>query len=92
MVGVELDIAVLSFEEVPAALVARELGPLHHKVEALLLYQILHLLHQMLPQHLIHMYTYTESIPLDLLRIILLRSCELRSFLGQRLEACVRGL
>jgi hypothetical protein len=33
----------------------------------------------------------TEPTPLDRRRI-LLRSCELRIFLGQRLEACDRGL
>ena len=44
MVGVELDVAVLSLEQVPAPLVPGELGPLHHEVEALLLDQVLHLL------------------------------------------------
>ena len=52
MVGVKLDVAVLALEQVPAPLVSGELGALHHEVAALLLYQILHLLHQVLPQYL----------------------------------------
>ncbi len=53
VVCVQLYVAVLALQDIPASLVARELGPLHQEIQALLLDKIFHLLNQVLPQHLI---------------------------------------
>jgi hypothetical protein len=50
---VQLYVAVLALQDIPASLVAWELGPLHQEIQALLLDKIFHLLNQVLPQHLI---------------------------------------
>ncbi len=53
VVCMQLDVAVLALQYIPASLVARELGPLHQEIQALLLDKIFYLLDQVLPQHLI---------------------------------------
>jgi hypothetical protein len=44
VVCVQLYVAVLALQDVPASLVARELGPLHQEIQALLLDKIFYLL------------------------------------------------
>jgi hypothetical protein len=44
VVCVQFYVAVLALQDIPASLVARELGPLHQEIQALLLDKIFHLL------------------------------------------------